>query len=48
LAALALGTLPLADLESRGEVEISGDRRAVEELLGLLDVFELWFPIVEP
>ena len=48
LLALVTGTKPLADLESAGAVVIEGDRSALETLLGLLDTFRFWFPIVEP
>lgn len=48
LLALATGTKPLADLEAAGVVTIDGDRSALETLLGLLDTFRFWFPIVEP
>jgi alkyl sulfatase BDS1-like metallo-beta-lactamase superfamily hydrolase len=31
-----------------GEIELSGDRDAVERLFGMMDRFPLWFPIVQP
>jgi alkyl sulfatase BDS1-like metallo-beta-lactamase superfamily hydrolase len=48
LLALAMGTSPLAELESAGEAAIAGDRGAVESLLELLDAFAFWFAIAEP
>ena len=48
LLALVTGTKPLGDLEAAGAVTLDGDRAALETLLGLLDTFRFWFPIVEP
>ena len=45
---LVTGTKPLGDLEAAGAVTLDGDRAALETLLGLLDTFRFWFPIVEP
>ena len=48
LVAIGLGTATLDDLLADGSVEIDGDRAVVEELLGHLDTFEVWFPIASP
>jgi alkyl sulfatase BDS1-like metallo-beta-lactamase superfamily hydrolase len=48
LLALVVGTKPLADLEAAGAIVVDGDLSALETLLGLLDTFRFWFPIVEP
>ena len=53
---LARGTLndiilkqtTLADAISAGEVNISGDRAKLDELISYLDNFEFWFNIVTP
>ncbi|MCU1454729.1 MAG: alkyl sulfatase-like hydrolase [Acidimicrobiales bacterium] len=48
LAALVTGGSGLADLEAAGELSVAGDRSSLEELLAVLDTFELMFPIVTP
>ena len=46
--ALGLGTAPLDDLVADGSVEIDGDRAVIDEFLGHLDTFAVWFPIASP
>jgi len=51
LARLASGEATLADLEadeSAGDVQVSGDRTRLDDLLAHLDTFTLGFAIVEP
>lgn len=48
LASIVFGTLSVDDAVRDGSLTISGDRTALENLLGLLDDFSFWFPIVEP
>jgi alkyl sulfatase BDS1-like metallo-beta-lactamase superfamily hydrolase len=48
LIALGLGTAPLDDLVADGTVEIDGDRAVIDEFLGHLDTFAVWFPIASP
>ena len=48
LVALGLGTAPLDDLVADGTVEIDGDRAVLDEFLGHLDTFAVWFPIASP
>lgn len=45
---IILGTATLDDKIESGEVLIGGNRSAVDEFVGLLDNFELWFNIVTP
>jgi alkyl sulfatase BDS1-like metallo-beta-lactamase superfamily hydrolase len=48
LAAALFGARPFGELVEAGEIELSGDRDAVERLFGMMDRFPLWFPIVQP
>ena len=48
LAALARGTGDLDALVADGTVTIDGDAAAFAQLLGDLDTFAFWFPIIEP
>jgi alkyl sulfatase BDS1-like metallo-beta-lactamase superfamily hydrolase len=48
LARLVAGAVTLGDLEAAGEIVVDGDRDALVDLLGLLDTFDLGFPIVTP
>ena len=48
LAALARGTGDLDALVADGTVTIDGDAAAFAQLLGYLDTFAFWFPIIEP
>ncbi|MCU1353542.1 MAG: beta-lactamase domain protein, partial [Acidimicrobiales bacterium] len=49
LAALVTGAASLEELEAAGDLAVvAGDRAALGTLLGLLDSFELMFPIVTP
>lgn len=45
---IALGKLEVGNLSETGEVKIDGDKAKFKEMLGYLDKFEFWFPIVEP
>lgn len=48
LAALLFGQAELDALESGGSLEVRGDRDGLVALLGVLDAFSIWFPIVTP
>ena len=43
-----LGKTTLPQEIALGKIRIEGNAKAVQELFGLLDVFELWFNIVTP
>lgn len=47
-AALAGGNRTLRELEEEGDAHVTGDRSAVEHLVGNLDAFRFGFPIVTP
>ena len=47
-AALASGSTTLDELLAQSDVAVHGERAVLEELLGLLDVFEFGFEIVLP
>jgi alkyl sulfatase BDS1-like metallo-beta-lactamase superfamily hydrolase len=48
LKAVLAGLATLDDQVARGSLELVGDVTAFERLVGLLDEFRTWFPIVEP
>lgn len=48
LASVVFGSVTVGDAVAAGDLEILGDRQAVDTLFGLLDDFAFWFPIVEP
>ena len=48
LAALVFGAGELDELEAAGDLAVTGDRDALVALLGVLDQFSLFFPIVTP
>jgi alkyl sulfatase BDS1-like metallo-beta-lactamase superfamily hydrolase len=48
LASLVAANRTLSDLEGAGEVEVSGDRGALEALIGALDNFSFGFEVVLP
>jgi alkyl sulfatase BDS1-like metallo-beta-lactamase superfamily hydrolase len=45
---IILGAASLDDKIESGEVRIDGSRSSLDEFVGLLDSFELWFNIVTP
>ncbi len=48
LLGVLAGTTSIADAEGAGTLACHGDREELERLLGLLDTFHFWFPIVTP
>lgn len=48
LADALFGGRPLGDAIDAGDIEVTGDRAAVDRLFGALDDFPLWFNIVQP
>ena len=48
LLALVGGKAKLADLVKAGKVEAKGDRKAFDELVGMLDAFDPWWEVVGP
>jgi len=45
---IVVGSATLADEVARGNATTRGDVSVLGELIGLLDTFTIWFPIVEP
>ncbi|OBJ38716.1 hypothetical protein A5630_29010 [Mycolicibacterium mucogenicum] len=45
---IQLGKVKLADAISANNVTVEGKRQSVDEFVGLLDTFQLWFNIVTP
>ncbi|MFB3107424.1 MAG: alkyl sulfatase C-terminal domain-containing protein, partial [Pseudomonadales bacterium] len=45
---IILGVASLDDKIESGEVRIDGSRSSLDDFVGLLDSFELWFNIVTP
>ena len=48
LKLLLCGVTPLDVLEDEGRISVTGDAEALRNLLGMLDAFPRWFPIVTP
>ena len=48
LNGIILGTTKLNDAISSGAVKLTGNRAKLEEFVGYLDHFNLWFNIVTP
>lgn len=46
--AIVLRHAAFADLSADGTISVTGHAAAVEDFLGLLDTFELWFCIATP
>ena len=44
---VVVGVCPALAIES-GEVKSEPDAAPLVELIGLLDSFDLWFPVIEP
>jgi alkyl sulfatase BDS1-like metallo-beta-lactamase superfamily hydrolase len=47
-SALGGGKLKLADAIQQGKAKVAGDQKKLDELMGLFDTFDFWFPIVTP
>jgi len=47
-AATTSGNLKLPDAIKQNKAKVDGDQKKLEELVGLFDTFEFWFPIVTP
>ncbi|OKH85726.1 hypothetical protein EB75_15655 [Mycobacterium sp. ST-F2] len=45
---IQLGKVKLADAISANNVTVEGRRQSVDDFVGLLDTFQLWFNIVTP
>lgn len=45
---IQLGKVKLADEISANNVTVEGKRQSVDEFVGRLDTFQLWFNIVTP
>ena len=45
---IILGQTSLTKAITNGEMQVKGDEKKLEELVGLLDTFEFWFNIVTP
>jgi len=45
---IQLGKVKLADAITANNVTVEGNRQSVDEFVGLLDTFQLWFNIVTP
>jgi alkyl sulfatase BDS1-like metallo-beta-lactamase superfamily hydrolase len=43
---IILGRAKLPQLITAGTVNVTGDEKALQEVIGLLDAFEFWFDIV--
>ncbi|WP_020099699.1 alkyl sulfatase C-terminal domain-containing protein [Mycobacterium sp. 360MFTsu5.1] len=48
MSEIQLGKVKLADAISANNVTVEGKRQSVDEFVGLLDTFQLWFNIVTP
>lgn len=45
---IQLGKVKLVDAISANNVTVEGRRQSVDDFVGLLDTFQLWFNIVTP